>query len=341
MPVGNRDTYFLRGAHPDEEGSTLEQALSMLLLFWDSRRSLAVHEMGNLVVEMNVLGRLVSFEVTNPAVLEDLHHVGPIAVLEYLARATGLDRDVAMDILAASSARVRVDCLQVPDDPTAWRPGVHPVSGAGAEDAEDVMAREAVAMLSELVIEQDQISARAKSRRRTTNGDAYLREIVRVAREKGLSDAEVARRTGLPRTTIRDARHRTEREGVVRRELARKAPRAAFRSEQREAILREVTAAKGNASEAARRMGVSPRTVREMRQRAVQEERRAELLRPGERMAARTRYTPDAKAETLSRILGTMREKNLTASEAARENGVRDRTGRQWVREFRRKDLKL
>ena len=341
MPVGNRDTYFLRGTHPEEQGSTLEQALSMLLLFWDSRRSLAVHEMGNLVVELNVLGKLVTFEVTNPAILEDLHHVGPIAVLEYLARAMGLDHDVAMDILGASAAVVRVDCLQVPDDPTAWRPGVHPVSGIGAQDAEDVMAREAVAMLSQLVVEQDQISARARSRRRTTSGDAYLREIVKAAKKKGLSDAEVARRTGLPRTTIRDARYRTAREAAVRQDLARRTPKSSFKNEQREAILREVVAARGNASEAARRMGVSPRTVREMRQRAAHEEHRADLLGAGQRLGQRTRYTPDSKAETLSRILRTMREDKVTASEAARTNGVRDRTGRQWVREYRRRGLNL
>jgi transposase-like protein len=291
-----------------------------------------------MVVTLRILGSEVTFEIVDENVLAaymaDQH---PVAVLEYLAECMGIDKKEALRLIEeADEARVRVDTLQVPDTEVHWEPGVHPVHGYGAEGAKEVLSGAVVGFLGELASQEDKAAVRGKSRRRSRKGEQLVSDIARISKQQGISIAEASRRSGVPRETLRDARRRSERlerQAVVVQRVHE--PRQRFDSEQRAAILAAVARSNGNASKAARELGLPDRTVREMRQR----EREATLAAPHERAApVRHRYADQEREALLSRMGSLMRERGLTATEAGRQVGVADRTARGWVHAARRKD---
>ncbi len=342
MPVRGRDTYFFRGQHPERSAAFLETALSELVQYWNSQPSLVVHHMGNLVIELVIGSESVTVEITDPLVLADLTEdpAGPMAVLDYLVDQMGIDQADAMMILENAAATVRVDVIADPADPDAWRPGVNPTvtdpytgQGYGATSAAAALPDASSRLLGELLREADVQARRDPHRRRSRRGRELLDVAVRTGRAQGLSDAELARRTGIPRTTLRDARVRTERQERVAEQFKDRQQGQRMTRPQQEVVLEEIIRADGNAAEAARRLGLAPRTVREIRARAQSAARARgdESFETVPPETVRRSYT----AQDRSALISLVRDEQVTATEAGRRLGVPVRTARDWVRAAR------
>jgi transposase len=340
MPVGGLDSYFMRWSHPETEGDSLEEALVALIREWYGAPGLARHHVpGNLVITLQMGGRAVTFEITDETVLRDyMGNQRSVAVIEYLAQKMGVSPDVAMTILEdVDKARVVVDTLWVPDPRYKWEPGVNPDNGLGAPPAEDELPKAALSFIGDRLAQEDRDSARGRGRRRTALGQDLLKQIIVVGRQQGLSDAEISRRSGVPRSTIRDARHRMERQERARVQFGLRRPGERLTSTQRDQVIQAIREAEGNASKAARDLGLPPRTVREIRQK-----HRQAMASPAAHVVpapTRARYTPSQKGALLGRMRDLMVNEGLTATEAGRRVGVKDRTARGWVHRERRRGL--
>jgi len=336
VPVGGRPDYFLRGARPEESAPTLEEALAALLDFWNSRRSLAVHQMGNLAIDLTLGSELVHVEITDALVIEDYQGVrGPTAVLDALVEALGIDPVLARSLIEGAHATVRVDTLQIASDPNAWRPepGMEP---------EVALPAAAPRLLGQLLQESDRETARGVRRRRTPEGEALIRSILAIADTQGLSLAEAGRRSGIPRETLRDARARMYQETETREARLERAPRARLTRDDEARVEEALATWGGNAAEVGRRLGMPARTVRDVRDRLVREattpaapERAPKKVPrggPAPETPARRTWTSEEKRRVLRKVGA-----GVPASEAGRSIGVPARTARQWVEDAKRR----
>lgn len=285
-----------------------------MLQYWWSRRQLIVHPMGNLFVELQIDGMVVRFEITEREPLELFQYgtEGPRAIIDYLVPMLGVDPDLAKLILERASAVVRVDTLAVPNDPGHWQPDV-------GLDPRTVLRREAPGMIGVSIRAVDSTFRREPGRVRSKDSRRLLEELVRMGRASDMSDSEIARKSSVPRETIRDVRRRLEREQVAKASILARGPRGRLDADQVQAVLAEIDHAKGNAAEAARRLGLPERTVRGIRSRAA------------ERVVEK-RVRPDAD---MKRKLFELVRSGMSPTEASRRLGMSDRTARGWVRKAR------
>lgn len=316
MPVGllSVASYNIRGAHPEAEGATLEEALADLVNFWNSRPSLAVHEMGNLVITMMFGNQSVTLEITHPTVLEDLRGAaGPQAVLDHLARQTGLSlKDGRMLMEKAVQVQLRVDVLQVPWDPSAWTP-------APGLDAGDVLQARSVGLVGALVQEADIAARRGHRRTRSPGEMTLIKALLSKAKTDGTSLAELAKASGIPHSTLKDAQDRVERERTRRKKQREKSKTEMAKDL---AILKKaVQSEHKSVAEAAREAGVAPRTARDLLRREKE----------GHRIKAMKTMSKKQQSAKKSALLKKVRA-GESATDAARALGIAERTARGWAK---------
>jgi len=342
VPVGPYDSYFLRWSRPEEEGDSLEEALAQLQAFWLSRPSLVVHQMGNLVITLQIGSTEIQLEITDPVVLDRFQEEGPGPVLDHLIAESGLSREEAMLLIEESRAHVIVDALRVPDDPDAWRPGKtyskEYKREMGAEAPQQAWRDGAPRMMGELVKDIDARTRRATGRPRSRQAQALIRAAIEHGRKQGMSDGQISQLTGVPRSTIRDARIRMERVERVEQTFGRRQPGQRLTPNQREVVLQSLVENQDNAAKTARDLGLAPRTVRDIRMKANVEARRVE--QPSfarDEGVVRQRWTPDQR----SQVLREARDKGISVTEAGRIYGVPGRTARDWGRKVRRGEMEV
>ncbi len=323
MPVGHRDSYFIRGAHPHFAGPSLEEAIVDLVDYWNTEAPLRKNGIGNLVVEIQIGSTAVTVEVTDPIVLDDMRIVGAKALFDYLADSMGMPRKDAVSLLEEASGAVTVDVIRDPNNIDAWKPGIHPIRGEGAESAADVLPTASADLLKAAIREQDAELRRAPGRPRTGEAKKLLESAVRMGKTQRLSNAELSRRTGIPRSTLRDARRRMARAEAIKKApktLRVHKPRQRLTPRQEKLVLAELSRQEGNAAAASRATGIPARTIRDIRARAAAPAPRAPRPKGGWTEAQREALIERVKTE------------DITASQAAREAGIPPRTARGWVR---------
>ena len=295
--------YLLRGAHPTEEGQTLLEAVTRLVDFWTMVRTLAVHDIGNLVVTLHIGNQSWTVEFTSPSLLDEMR-VDPAVIPREVIRLLGVGDAMGKEILTYARATVTIDAIRPPGNPTAW------VSEAPPEV---LLPKDAPEMIRVLQDQRRPGSGRprpAKKGRRSDDERRQLEAMVQEARRQNIPLSRLAREVHIPVSTLRDARARVEK----RTAEAKKPPRATNKRPPTPAKIRATLEATGNnAAEAARRLGLAPRTVRDARARL------AAPIPKGPR-------SPDLKGRLLGEVaLGS------TPTEAARRLGVPERTAREWA----------
>jgi transposase-like protein len=319
MAVGQRTTYYFLGRHPVESAPTLEEAIRNLVDWWTRQPSLVPHEMGNMEIQLTIGGTTVKLEITDPYILDEARYTGPMAVIDYLAEKMGIDPADAKEILEQASATVEVTAIRVPGEPDAWKPD------PGME-ADKVLPEAMPDLLQELAREEDIETDRDTGRPRSARGRQLVEMAVRAQQRMGLSIAEMSRRTGIPRTTLRDTRNRLERQARVQATFKDRKPGQRLTQGQTNVILSELQNNKGNAAATARQLGIAPRTVREVRQRTQR------AATPATPTGAKPRKYTQVQRDQL---LNLVKSQGITATEAGRRTGVPSRTARGWVRKAR------
>ncbi len=331
MAIGGRDSYFLKGSSPEESGNSLEEALSELLQFWYSVPGLRRHTPGNLSISLSVGAARVDLEITDAAAIDRFMGVeGPMAILRELARSMHLPVQDAIELLNEAQATVRVDALQDPSAPTAWRSGMAQTPNGkiqGADDATEVLPKATGRFLGELLTETERSVRRAPGRPRTGRALELLDQIVSYGQDAKLSPRQLSGLTGVPESTLGDAyRRRTPRPPVPKIFEGRKA-RARVTKPQAQVVQQRLAQEK-NAAKVARELGLPARTVREIRARLQAPKPERSLGRVVSATTGRRAYSSSDQADLLQRV----RDQKLTAAEAGRQLGVPARTARRWVR---------
>ena len=306
MPAGLGSTrsYLLRGAHPSESADSLEKAIVRLIQFWESRRSLSMHEWGNLVVTLVIGNKEVRFEWTDPALLDMIRRDPSEAVREVIEK-MGLGPTLGADVLAACQATVQVDALRVPGHPTAW---------SSEAPADVVLPKAAPWMMAETLRQMDLAAGRGRRRRRNLEAKTALDALVKAGRDAGKSPRQIATEAGLPASTVRDTVTRQ-----VREETGAPKPARLPRTEVQKAL----RAAGGNASAAARALNVPERTMRDAR------------ARDARLAAAATRPPPNVRDPATRTALLDAVKAGERPSIAAARLGIAPRTARGWAQEMR------
>lgn len=317
--MADLEGYRFRGMQAEGSGSTLSGAIEDLGDFWASRPSLVSHAWGVLTLQITIGATQVTIELTDPQLLDDLEGGDINSLIDKLAEYMQMDRSDAKALLSETTDVVAsVDRIRPPVRPGApaqWT--VDP-----AMDPQAVLPDASISWARDLAKEVDREARRDKGRVRTRRGRALLRMVVQSGAQQGLTDAQIARRTGVPRSTVRDARQRLDRDRRVAGEFRTRRPGQRYTPEQRGMVLQRLAEEKGNAAEVARQLGIAPRTVRDIRSRAARPARR-----PG---AARKTYAPSDRQQLIDLVRG-----GLSATEAGRQLGVPGRTARGWVRRER------
>lgn len=311
--VLNLENYRFRGATAEGKGRTILEAVNDLGEFWDSRPSLVVHNWGALELRINIEGTEAVFEVTDPDILDMLEvgDTGPLMI--WMAQNMGVDPETAADLLDRSSdVVVVVDRIRPPGD-QSWSPE----SGAAADD---VLPEATLAWVGEVGRQVDVQTKRGKGRPRTGKARRMLDAVVQASTERGLSDREISKDTGIPKSTIRDTRMRLARKTSVRKEFQARTPGKRLTIEQKALVVDTLAANENNAAETARQLGLAARTVRGIRQRAERATPKVTTT------AGRGRYTELEKASLIQKV-----NDGMTATEAGRALGVPGRTARGWV----------
>ena len=308
MPTGLSSTlqYWIRGAHPTESGATLLQAIQRLIQFWEARQSLAVHEMGNLKVTLQIGNREVTADFVDPALL-DLLRQDPNLLVQEVIQLLGVGPEMGATLLEHARATVQVDTLRVPYHPTAW------VSDAPPDV---VLPAAAPWMIAETMAEIDRQAKRGARRKRSPSARAALDLLVKKGRESGKTASQIAKEAGLPASTVRDTVNRQGRAETG-------APRP---TKLTPTVVREVLAKTGgNAAAAARQTGIPERTLRDARARAARLE------------AAKTAPPPPVRDPATKASLLAAVQAGEKPSVAARRLGIAPRTARDWAHDARLK----
>jgi len=325
MPIGNLDSrgkradYRIVGEHPSAEGDNLEQALIDLFTFqWTvaNNPSLAMHKPGNVRIQLRVGTTEIEFEITDRKLLEEAQH-DPSKLVAYVASKMGIDKADAEQILSQSRATVTIDTIYWRDlvKQTIWRP-------EPGRDLDEVFPKNTLVLIKKLTEEEDLY--RAARRIRTPQGRRLLDTAVRLGKERGWTYKEMAKQTGFPRSTLRDAFVRMERQKIVRAEFSERKVGQRLTVDQKATIVSELQVESGNAAAVARKLGVPARTVRDLKSRSS---------RPTPRARTHRRYTQSDR----DALIDIVRTQQLTPTEAGRTMGVPDRTARQWVQRAREK----
>jgi len=311
----NLENYRFRGATAEGRGRTLLEAASNLSDFWDSRPSLVVHNWGALTIAINIDGREAIFEITDPETIDALEAGDTGPLIDWMAGHMGVDPEDASDILDQSSeVIVAVDRIRPPGS-QKWEPESGSSGGEVLPDA-------ALSWVGEISKQADSKSRRRKNRPRKGQAKRLLEATVKSSAERGLTDSQISKKTGVPRSTVRDTRMRLARKKNVQKEFKARAPGKRLTKEQKAIVIETLSTTDNNAAEAARQLGIPARTVRGIRQRAQS----SSVASPRTRTSSRTQRSESTKAS----VLGRVRE-GMTATEAGRQLGVPGRTARSWV----------
>lgn len=337
MAVGGPQSYFIKGASPLASGQNLIEALSNLWTFWFATPSLRRVDPGNLVIELSLNAQVVRVEITDPALLNKLMRnpsAGPQAILDHLAKHTGLPFKQGQELLMEAQAEVSVDTIRDPKRPNAWQPGEEITPNGklvGAKSVEDELPEASGRFLGELAREDDKVSRRAPGAPRGKRGAELLRQIVEYGQSQKLTNKKLSQITGVSSSTLGDARRRFAPPAPKKLPKSFKGRKRgqAITSQQKRVILNRLKKTKGNAAQVARDLGLPPRTVRDVRARAKASASRASSSVGTRKKGARAAsYTPADKQQ----LLQLMQGQNLTATAAGRQLGVPARTARSWAR---------
>jgi transposase-like protein len=298
--------YWIRGAHPTESAPTLLGAIQRLIQFWESRRSLAVHEMGNLKVTLQIGNREVTADFVDPALL-DLLRQDPNLLVQEVIQLLGVGPEMGATLLEHARATVEVNTLRVPYHPTAWTSEAPP---------EVVLPAAAPWMIAETMAQIDRQQKRGVRRSRSKEARLALDLLVKKGRESGKTASQIARESGLPASTVRDTVTRQ-----VRVETGAPRPTRLTPTVVKEAL----TKTAGNAAAAARQKGVPERTLRDARARAARIE------------AAKTAPPPSVRDPATKATLLAAVQAGEKPSVAARRLGIAPRTARDWAHDARLK----
>lgn len=305
----NLDSYRFRGTQAEGRGSSLSEAIDDLADFWASRPSLVQKAWGVLTLQITIGSTSVTIEITDPDILDDLETGHMQSLIDKLAEDMQLDRRDAEALLDESSDVVAtVDRIRPPSQPKAWSPD------AGTEP-DKVLPQASIAWIRDVAKDVDREARRDKGRVRTRRGKTLLRMVVQSGQQQGLTDSEISKRTGIPKSTVRDARMRVDRDKRVVAEFQSRRPGQRYTAEQKQIVMERLKESDGNAAEVARQLGLAPRTVRGIRARASTPK------------AKRRSYTKADRSKLFSLV-----EKGMNPTEASRELGIAPRTGRGWVR---------
>lgn len=306
--VLNLREYRFRGARAEGEGRTLGEAVDRLSRFWDSRPSLVMHNWGTLKLAINIGGEEAVFEVTDPHVLDELEHGDTAPFIDWLAEKMDIDPEDAEEILDHSTHVVAaVDKIRPQNQTWSPDPGMSPF---------DVLPDATTTWVGSVQKELDREVSRRKGRPRSRKQRRLIEAAVEQASRRGLSIREISEDTGLPPSTVRDAKMRVDRQKVVVKEFQARRKGQRLTDNQKSLILDTLTETSGNAAETARRLGIPARTVRGLRQR-----NRATLKRN-----RRSKYTELERTQVAKLV-----EQGVSATEAGRQVGVPGRTARRWM----------
>lgn len=319
MVNGATQAYLFRGDHPVIHASTIEDALIQVQHLWTTTLSLAHHLPGNLILRMTIGNTEAVVEIVDTKILEQLIDDGPLRILEYIARQMPMDFNEAMAFLEVAEGVVEIETLRVPGDSRTW-------PGTPGYEPETVMPKIVPQWIRALATREDRKTARGKGRKRTARGRALVNQALLMGERQGWSNAKLARETGIPASTLRDARVRQKREAAPQSESFKtRSPRQRLNKAQTARIIEELSRTENNAAEVARRLGVSARTIRDLR---VRVDTKNVATRHG------ARWTDETRSQVMDLVA-----KGLTPTEAGREAGVPVRTARGWVRSERKKVL--
>ena len=309
--AGNLQSYRFKGIPAEGTGRNLAEAIDDLSDFWSTRPTLVSHRWGVLTLQITVGSTPVIVEVSDPDILDDLSVGDTSSLIHMFARDMQLSAEDTASLLEETTQVVAtVDRIRPPSGSgMMW----HPDAGLSPEV---VMPQAAMDWVADVGHEVDRQVRRDKGRPRTKRGRKLLRMVVRSGHELGMTNAQIARRTKIPVSTIRDAWTREQREQRTVKEFKGRTPGQRYTEEQKKIVAETLSRTGNNAAEAARRLGIAPRTVRDLR-RSMKTTK-----------AKRKKYTDQDK----TKLLNLVRDGKLSATEAGRRMGIAGRTARGWVR---------
>lgn len=324
--MGNLQSYRFKGVPAEGTGRTLDEAIMDLSNFWNSRPTLVSHNWGVLTLQITVGSTPVVIEVTNPDILDDLSVGDTSSLVAQLAKDMQLDlHDTEMLLSETTDVVATVDRLRPPDGSgMVWQPDP-------SLSPDVVMPRAAVDWLADVGQEADMQSRRDQGGRRSKRSRDLLRLVVSTGLDQGMSDRQISSRTRLPVSTVRDTRERIDREKRVSKQFKGRKRGQRYTSEQRRVVEEVLSDTDGNAAEAARRLGLPSRTVRDLK-RSIE---RAPEESPKKTLQRRS-YSESDRDE----LLDLVKKEGVSATEAGRRLGVSGRTARGWVRQAKLDSIK-
>jgi hypothetical protein len=305
-------TYRFSGSAIEGTGMTLEAALEALSSAWMFTDSVSMFQWGVLTMTITVAGTTATFEITDPKILDAALEDNLEPLRERLARDMEMSRSNADLVLdQATNVDVFVDSLRPEDRPHIWSP-------APGADTATVLPDAAEGWVRDLGKEVDEEARRTRGRPRSRRGKELLRMVVEVGQKKQMTDSEISKKTGIPVSTVRDTKERITRERRVMKEFQGRRRGQRLTRTQRDVVLEKVRDVGNNAAEAARQLGLSPRTVRDIRQRAA-------TPAPAPVVRARKQYD-DADRQAFFDVV----DQGINPTEAGRRLGIPGRTARGW-----------
>lgn len=297
---GGKD-YKFRGRAVEGRGRSLDAALSDLDGYWNSRPSLVMHDYGVIELQIVIGTTTTIVEVADKKVIDAVEGGDTTALVSYLAGKAGVSPAEMSTLLGrADEVIATVDRIRPPSDPNFWT---------------ETPGTEASVVLPTV------IAAWATEAAQAPITPAEKRKVVGLValfgQQEGKSLTEISKESGIPRSTLRDA---LERERMTQqRQIRQRTKGARLESTERAEVMR-LFAETENATDVARKLGLSDRTVRGVVQR--------------ERGPVRN----IRKAGLMDGLYDLAIGKGMSASAAARELGMPERTARSWVRKMKKKE---
>lgn len=326
MAVDLRE-YRFRGARAEGSGRTLEDAIDRLADFWDSRPSLVPHAWGVLKLSITIEGTEAIFEVTDAKILDQLEAGNTGSLVQWMAEKMGLGVEDVSDLLDQSSEVIAaVDRIRPPDN-QEW-------NAEFGFDGNDVLPEAALSWVTELGRQADVQIQREGGKAKSPQAKRMMDAVLSASMERGLDDKQISAATGLPRSTVRDARLRVERQSKIVEGFSNHQPGQRYSEAQTQEILTRLEANDGNAAQTGRDLGISPRTIRDIRKRAssaasVKRTKSQTQKKPRQKKSAVSSSSTYSSA-THDKVLDLVRG-GASAAEAGRKAGVSPRTAQRWV----------
>ena len=303
------DEYLFHGRHAEGSGSSLEEAIENLAEFWDGHPSLVMHSWGALTLDITIAGSTSTIQLVDPGLLDGLEGGNYQPLIQRLAADMQISEQEAQILLNESSEVV------------ATVDRIRPVKGLGwtvspAADTAAVLPQ-AVSTWTQGLSREIAATSRP-GRPRARRSKKLLRTVVDLGIKEGLSDKELSARTGVPRSTIYDMRNQYRRRESAVVGFKDRRPGQRFTQEQQLLILDKLAETDNNAAQAARELGISSRSVRDIRKRTVQ-------------VAVKRKAKGHWPVDIKTKLQGLVDE-GLSATGAARQLGVPGRTARGWIK---------